>query len=292
MIVYNASSEIKWAIRIPLEFQNSPLVNHYEARVKYINKRGITHGNGDFLVAKNNAGFPNLFDIEVVNGEIFSLIYETSRFRGGQLKPKRVVKPNPIIHKIELEYINIKITKLKIEENLDQKNVGVIAPTEILISNTDEPEVQSKINDIVDWFKSQGCKVTTMLDRIKVSIENVDKLSLFAIKLKQKYKCKFVLSDTVDIEADNLQYLGNKQKEIVEWLVESYNKQLKNKESNLRQMLNSSYELRVPAIVVLDSSDIENIYIINIINRLSTTINKQEYEDILHQNLMINPIKT
>lgn len=57
-------------------------------------------------------------------------------------------------------------------------------------------------------------------------------------------------------------------------------------------MLNSSYELRVPAIVVLDSSDIENIYIINIINRLSTTINKQEYEDILHQNLMINPIKT
>ena len=57
-------------------------------------------------------------------------------------------------------------------------------------------------------------------------------------------------------------------------------------------MINSSYELRVPAIVVLDSSDIENIYIINIINRLSTTINKQEYEDILHQNLMINPIKT
>lgn len=87
-----------WAIHIPSEIINQPIIMAGQPdRIQYINRSGVQHGNGDFLVTTDIEGFPDFDNLRVINGEDFQKIYKMP----GQPEEKAVTinKPAEIVVK-------------------------------------------------------------------------------------------------------------------------------------------------------------------------------------------------
>ena len=87
-----------WAIHIPSEIINQPIIMAGQPdRIQYINRSGVQHGNGDFLVTTDIEGFPDFDNLRVINGEDFQKIYKMP----GQPEEKAVTidKPSEIENK-------------------------------------------------------------------------------------------------------------------------------------------------------------------------------------------------
>lgn len=70
---------INFAIHVPLSIKNLP-VNTSWGDVLYANRNGVRHGKGDFLVCASQNGMPCLYDMWVVNGEVFPTTYSLNSF--------------------------------------------------------------------------------------------------------------------------------------------------------------------------------------------------------------------
>lgn len=81
-----------WAIHIPSEIINQPIIMAGQPdRIQYINRSGVQHGNGDFLVTTDIEGFPDFDNLRVINGEDFQKIYKMP----GQPEEKAVTIDKP-----------------------------------------------------------------------------------------------------------------------------------------------------------------------------------------------------
>lgn len=81
-----------WAIHIPSEIINQPIIMAGQPdRIQYINRSGVQHGNGDFLVTTDIEGFPDFDNLRVINGEDFQKIYKMP----GQSEEKAVTIDKP-----------------------------------------------------------------------------------------------------------------------------------------------------------------------------------------------------
>ena len=82
-----------FAIFIPKEIENFPVQTSW-GEILLANRPEVPHGEGDFLVcAMTEDGKPNLQDVWVVNGEVFTSTYDLSGFDGIE---KTVVEATPI----------------------------------------------------------------------------------------------------------------------------------------------------------------------------------------------------
>lgn len=70
-----------WAFHLPASIQNFPVTTSWGERL-LANRPGVKHGTGDFLVASDAGGRPNLQDVWVVNGEVFPDTYDMRAFPG------------------------------------------------------------------------------------------------------------------------------------------------------------------------------------------------------------------
>lgn len=72
---------INWAFHLPLSVKNFPVKTSWGAEL-LANRIGVEHGVGDFILASDAGGFPNLNDVWVVNGEVFPNTYDMRAFPG------------------------------------------------------------------------------------------------------------------------------------------------------------------------------------------------------------------
>lgn len=94
---------INWAFHLPLGIKNFP-VNTSWGDTLYANRKGVGHGVGDFIVASDAGGQPNLNDVWVVNGEVFPTTYDMRAFPGLVPADKKVTEtpvPAPLINKAD-----------------------------------------------------------------------------------------------------------------------------------------------------------------------------------------------
>lgn len=279
-----------WAIQIPLDIQQAPFIPKGKNTVSYINKIGLLHGSGDFLIADNKLGYPDLMQLRVINGETFSIIFDTQMFNGAITKTKRIVKPAQIreFEQSGNNGISISISKITLQSNLNQKRVAVVKPCVLQIDNSIDTEIRSKINDLIDWFEAQGCSISTDKNFNEITLNSQETLGLFNSKLKQKYKCKIKVSKDLKISEEELYKNEKQHDEIINWVHKTYETQVNNKEKQLKQLLNSQYELIIPAFYIIGQSEEaeDNVQILNIINGQKETVNKTKLNEMVNQGFV------
>lgn len=121
-----------WAIHIPSEIINQPIIMAGQPdRIQYINRSGVQHGNGDFLVTTDIEGFPDFDNLRVINGEDFQKIYKMP----GQPEEKAVTtdKPAEIVNK-----------KQQTENKKTQNNLGEISKSEKNTQNSKSAQSENK----------------------------------------------------------------------------------------------------------------------------------------------------
>lgn len=122
-----------WAIHIPSEIINQPIIMAGQPdRIQYINRSGVQHGNGDFLVTTDIEGFPDFDNLRVINGEDFQKIYKMP----GQPEEKAVTIDKPA----EIENKKQEISKST------QSNAGESSKSENSAQNQDK-NTQSESNE-------------------------------------------------------------------------------------------------------------------------------------------------
>lgn len=122
-----------WAIHIPSEIINQPIIMAGQPdRIQYINRSGVQHGNGDFLVTTDVEGFPDFDNLRVINGEDFQKIYKMP----GQPEEKAVTIDKPA----EIENKKQEISKST------QSNAGESSKSENSAQNQDK-NTQSESNE-------------------------------------------------------------------------------------------------------------------------------------------------
>lgn len=70
---------IVWACQIPANIQTH--VPHNKGNAYLVNKKGVPHSTGDFVICADKDGKPYFENAYVVNGEIFSDTYDLSNFK-------------------------------------------------------------------------------------------------------------------------------------------------------------------------------------------------------------------
>lgn len=122
-----------WAIHIPSEIINQPIIMAGQPdRIQYINRSGVQHGNGDFLVTTDIEGFPDFDNLRVINGEDFQKIYKMP----GQPEEKAVTVDKPA----EIE------NKKQETSKSTQSNAGESSKSEDNTQNQDK-NTQSESNE-------------------------------------------------------------------------------------------------------------------------------------------------
>lgn len=122
-----------WAIHIPSEIINQPIIMAGQPdRIQYINRSGVQHGDGDFLVTTDIEGFPDFDNLRVINGEDFQKIYKMP----GQPEEKAVTIDKPV----EIE------NKKQETSKSTQSNAGESSKSENITQNYDK-NTQSESNE-------------------------------------------------------------------------------------------------------------------------------------------------
>lgn len=139
-----------WAIHIPSEIINQPIIMAGQPdRIQYINRSGVQHGNGDFLVTTDIEGFPDFDNLRVINGEDFQKIYKMP----GQPEEKAVTIDKPA----EIENKKQEISKST------QSNAGQSSKSENIAQNQDK-NAQSESNEPQDTVVSANQSQRTSTD--------------------------------------------------------------------------------------------------------------------------------
>ncbi len=112
-----------FAFHLPLKYKNVVLTNGMTA-----NGTGVSHGVGDFLVAENNNGIPNIDNIWVVNGEVFVDTYDMRAFSGLVVDTKQIVdaplpKVNLLPQSVSVTNIPVNSTEEKGHAETDDFNI-------------------------------------------------------------------------------------------------------------------------------------------------------------------------
>lgn len=223
-------SENFWAIQIPLELVNQPMINMelefgatglggvVRDKIIYINRQGQTHGDGDFLVAPDVNGCPDITKLRIINGELFSTLYDMSFYRGQQqLKPRRIQKPQQLSSddasqmlsdtvQDAQQAIEVQISKLKVlsgQTDNNQKDTVIVIPNQLFIRIPKETSKRAKVNDIQDWFESQECQLDSIKNWVVIQLDNEYVLRYFKQKLINKYGCSFKIKSDAEIIAQN-----------------------------------------------------------------------------------------
>lgn len=139
-----------WAIHIPSEIINQPIIMAGQPdRIQYINRSGVQHGNGDFLVTTDIEGFPDFDNLRVINGEDFQKIYKMP----GQPEEKAVTIDKPA----EIE------NKKQETSKSTQINAGQSSKSEDNTQNQDK-NAQSESNEPQDTVVSANQSQRTSTD--------------------------------------------------------------------------------------------------------------------------------
>lgn len=197
-----------WAIHIPSEIINQPIIMAGQPdRIQYINRSGVQHGNGDFLVTTDIEGFPDFDNLRVINGEDFQKIYKMP----GQPEEKAVTIDKPA----EIENKKQETSKStqsnagessKSEENTQNENsstqVTVMSANQSQRTSTDEEfdafddyEYSDEYITDIDYNDSPENKVDEHQQNIRDSI-NIPTAAV--IGLKPQVNQNQVLEDTVN----------------------------------------------------------------------------------------------
>lgn len=139
-----------WAIHIPSEIINQPIIMAGQPdRIQYINRSGVQHGNGDFLVTTDIEGFPDFDNLRVINGEDFQKIYKMP----GQPEEKAVTVDKPA----EIE------NKKQETSKSTQSNADESSKSENITQNENK-STQSKSNEPQDIVVSANQSQRTSTD--------------------------------------------------------------------------------------------------------------------------------
>lgn len=197
-----------WAIHIPSEIINQPIIMAGQPdRIQYINRSGVQHGNGDFLVTTDIEGFPDFDNLRVINGEDFQKIYKMP----GQPEEKAVTIDKPA----EIENKKQEISKStqsnadessKSEENTQSKSnepqATVVRANQSQRTSTDEEfdafddyEYSDEYITDIEYNNSPENKVEEPQQNIRDSI-NIPTAAV--IGLKPQVNQNQVLEDTVN----------------------------------------------------------------------------------------------
>ncbi len=141
-----------FAFHVPLKYKNIPLPNGM-----IINKTGVAHGIGDFLVAENNHGVANLENMWVVNGEVFVDTYDMRAFSGLVVDVKQVVDaPYPTINLLP-QSVSVTNIPVEVEEKghveTDDFNIIAYRTYEFLKKCYDKYDYE--IVDVVSNYKQK-----------------------------------------------------------------------------------------------------------------------------------------
>lgn len=252
-----------WAIQIPLEIVNSPMLNSevetgadglgglITDKVIYINKHGVTHGTGDFIVAKDVNGVPDMTKLRLVNGELFSTLYDISYYRGQELKIRRIQKPAALQNTEHIVDINnetdnkiaIQIQELSVtQEDGNQGNVYSVSPIKLYIALPKETSKRAKVNDLLDFLENKGCDVDSIKNAVVVVINNSSILDENVSKIGKKFGCFIKLKSDLEIQfSERLD--SQVQTHLRGVILKAYKKELENYLSGENSALNSKYEL-------------------------------------------------
>lgn len=255
----NKPNEKLWAIQIPLELVNQPMLNTelefgaiglgglVRDKLIYINRQGQTHGEGDFLVAPDVNGCPDITKLRLVNGELFTTLYDISYFRGQATKPRRIQKPTQISSdetsqtlsetiQDAAQSIEVQISKLSL---LSQEHT-ILIPNQLFIRIPKETSKRAKVNDIQDWFESQECQLDSVKNWVVVQLNNVDILKQFKQKLINKYGCSFKLKSDVEILTN-----GSLNEDQITEMINKYASELRQYMVSESQSMNDDLQLIV-----------------------------------------------
>lgn len=292
-----------WAIRIPLEIQNVPILQK-DNQLEYVNKHGMTHGHGDFIITEDSFGCPDMLKMQVVSGEVFEQIYDTSNMGtdteyGVEYKENIVQKRSKIQKPAQIgaeqqkeQTIKLKIELLEVLGNPEQRNIAVVRPKQLYINKKDyqsDPDMEQKIKDICSWFMQHGCKIKSVNDDTKVEIllEEQDAFGIFCTRTKQKMNCQIRLSRHTKTEGKQIDKQGLTDKELKQTYIDQYRAQLNNKEQQRKQNLNSSYEMTIPTIKVDSIEDDGCANIVSMLYGFTTKIKPDELTKLKEQGLII-----
>jgi hypothetical protein len=88
-----------WSCHLPTSVKNYPVKTSWGA-VLQANRDGVKHGYGDFIMASDNGGTPNLKDVWVVNGLIFPRTYDLHAYANkfpDSVTSAETVVPKPLV---------------------------------------------------------------------------------------------------------------------------------------------------------------------------------------------------
>ncbi len=137
-----------WSCHLPTSVKNYPIKTSRGA-VLQANRDGVKHGYGDFIMASDNGGAPNLKDVWVVNGIIFPRTYDlhayANKFPDSVTNAETVV-PKPLASGNAAEQVLPKIYKW-FKSNFESR-----AQVKLLNNQVDDsisPKIEVKVNDKV-----------------------------------------------------------------------------------------------------------------------------------------------
>ena len=114
-----------FAFHVPSKYKNITLPNGM-----VVNKNGVSHGVGDFLLAENNHNVANLEKMWLVNGEVFVDTYDMRAFSGLVIDAKQVVDaPYPKINLLpqEVSVSNIPVNPTEEKGHAETDDFNIIA---------------------------------------------------------------------------------------------------------------------------------------------------------------------
>lgn len=242
-----------WAIHIPSEIINQPIIMAGQPdRIQYINRSGVQHGNGDFLVTTDIEGFPDFDNLRVINGEDFQKIYKMP----GQPEEKAVTIDKPA----EIENKKQETSKStqsnagesnKSEENTQNKSnepqATVVSANQSQRTSTDEEfdafedyeysddgyitdieyndspenkveEPQQNIRDSINIPTAAVIGLKPQVNQNQTSEDTVDKLDISIIELEAKYEKGMnvirpkTLEIIMSVDFDRREIINNLQK--------------------------------------------------------------------------------
>ena len=168
--------------------QKGQLQTSWGAILNY-NGQGVAHGKGDFIIAGNAGGQPNLSDRYVVNGNVFATTYNNqgwtdcldSKYTGNSTLGSKVISglPNLISETRLNSVVNEELTSYTegiIKRCCQTQHTELPMAYKRLDSNSDYDcfEIKAKVvNDYVDKFQQNSARSGEIYSHIKIYKNNM-----------------------------------------------------------------------------------------------------------------------
>ena len=173
-----------FAFHIPIKYKNIVLANGMTA-----NGQGVPHGIGDFLVAENINGIPNINNIWVVNGEVFVDTYDMRAFSGLVVDTKQVVdaplpRVNLLPQSVSVTNIPVQIQEEQGHAETDDFNIIAYRTFEYLKKHYDKYDydivdvVSSNVDSSKNYAKIDVLKGKKAIARLIITLDKEQFINL------------------------------------------------------------------------------------------------------------------